>query len=100
MGREAPAAQVRWVSRGAPLRVDERELALHRLRPRQARPVSAPRHGGGKGGLTLGGDPIEGPLDMLGLWFRLRDLEGDELADAVATLEAWLRAREGGRSER
>ena len=36
------------------------------------------------------GDPIPSQLDILGLWFRLRDLEGDELDEAVAKLEEWL----------
>ena len=43
----------------------------------------------------MGGDPIPGPLDILGVWWRLRDLEGDELEEAIARLEAWLRARKG-----
>ena len=37
------------------------------------------------------GDPIPSELDINGLWFRLRDLEGDELAEAEARLEEWLR---------
>ena len=46
------------------------------------------------------GDPVPGPLDILRLWYRLPDLEGDELDEAVATLEAWLARREAGRSKR
>ncbi len=39
------------------------------------------------------GDPIPSQLDILGLWFRLRDLKGDELAEAIAKLEEWLRIK-------
>ena len=39
------------------------------------------------------GDPIPSQLDILGLWFRLRDLEGDELEEAEARLEDWLRIK-------
>ena len=45
----------------------------------------------------MGGDPIPGPHDMLRLWYRLPDLEGDELDEAVATLEEWL-ARSPGQA--
>jgi len=37
------------------------------------------------------GEPIPSELDIFGLWFRLRDLEGDELEEAEARLEEWLR---------
>jgi len=37
------------------------------------------------------GDPIPSELDIVGLWFRLRNLEGDELAEA--RLEEWLRIK-------
>lgn len=37
------------------------------------------------------GDPIPSQLDTLRLWFRLRNLEGDELDEAVTKLEEWLK---------
>ena len=37
------------------------------------------------------GDPIPSPLDILRLWFRLRNLEGEELDEAVTKLEEWLK---------
>ena len=43
----------------------------------------------------MGGDPIPRPFDMLRLWFRLPELGGEELAEAIAKLEEWLRKRKG-----
>ncbi len=37
------------------------------------------------------GDPIPSQLEILGRCFRLRCLEGDELDEAVAKLEEWLK---------
>jgi len=39
------------------------------------------------------GDPVEGPLDTLKLWFSLPNLNGLEREEAIEALDDWLRRR-------